>query len=168
MIRKIVWASCLVLAVAACNADKLPKDVMTPDALKPVLWDLFATGDLKLSDTSRATRMHLKDSVTAAFTYVLRIHNMTKDQFIHSFKYYEAHPDRQSILIDTLIAYNERQVKLYEKKQHKADSLRRSKTDTASMHKPRLATDTSILAKPVNAPGVPVHAPRPAKAVPAP
>jgi len=145
VIKKIILASGFVLGLAACTSNKLPKDVMTPDSLKSVMWELFAVGELKVTDTTAAVRLHLKDSATSAFDYVLRIHNMSKETFMHSFKYYEAHADKQMDLIDTLIAYNDRQTTFYQNRYEKADSIRKKKAADTTKVKPATAAKRDSL-----------------------
>lgn len=115
---------------------------MTPAEMKLVMWDMFVAGEVSMSDTTAAVRMHLKDSSTSNFDYVLRVHNLSKEDFLHSYKYYEAHPDVQSILIDSLVALNDRLVTSYERKYHYADSIRKKKTDTTTAAKPQPAKDS--------------------------
>ena len=108
---------------------------MKPTEIKGIVWDMMMAGELYISDTSSAVRLHLKDSSTAAFNYVLLIHNLSKQSFLHSFQYYQAHPDKQSELIDTLIAYNDKQQKIFEKQNKRKDTTNKSKpkSDTASI-----------------------------------
>ncbi|MFT4203990.1 MAG: DUF4296 domain-containing protein [Chitinophagaceae bacterium] len=141
--KKTILFAFMFLGMGACTSDKLPKDVMTPDELKSVLWDLFVAGEMRMSDTTTAVRLHLKDSATSSFNYVLQIHKLGKDAFMHSFKYYQRHPDQQNILIDTLIAYNDRQVKLYEKRILVKDSLNGKKPDTAKRVDPSAVEDAA-------------------------
>lgn len=144
MIKKILLASIVLLGIFSCNSNKIPKDVMDPNEMKTVLWDLLAAGELKMSDTSATVRMHLKDSTTALFSHVLKIHNMSKDTFMHSYKYYEAHPDKQYDLIDTLASYTDRQLKIDEACYHLEDSLHRAKADTT---KPKSLVTTPMRVK---------------------
>ncbi|WP_447640277.1 MULTISPECIES: DUF4296 domain-containing protein [Chitinophagaceae] len=127
MMRKCILVLGLTMVLGACHSDKIPSDVLTPAEMKPVMWDLFAAGELKISDTASAVRLHLMDSTTSLFSYVLRVHKLSQDTFLHSFKYYERNPDKQLILIDSLVDYNDRLVKLYEKKYHQEDSIRQKK-----------------------------------------
>ncbi|PZP49230.1 MAG: hypothetical protein DI598_08370 [Pseudopedobacter saltans] len=166
MIKRIIIVCGLISYLIGCKSDKIPSDVLTPSELKVVVWDLMAAGEVKMSDTSSVVRLHLKDSATAAFSYVLQLHKMSKETFLHSLKYYEAHPDKENELLDTLIAYNDRQVKLYEEKYKKSDSAKNKKatpidTIISSPPKPEKLSEKpdKDTAKPVEATPLPVPKP---------
>lgn len=137
----------LIFGMGACSSDKIPNDVMTINELKVVIWDLMVAGEVKVADTTAKVRLNLKDSATSAFNYVLHVHKLSKESFLHSFKYYESHPDKENELVDSLIAYNDRNLKVYEKRQNKIDSLK-NKTDSLNKKK-KEAKDTiaSVISK---------------------
>lgn len=99
----------------SCNSDKIPSSILSPEELEPVIWDLMAAGEMRISDTTKMTRLHIKDSTTASFQYVLQIHHLDKRTFFESYRYYEHHPEKQEVLIDSLIAFNERKIKALDK-----------------------------------------------------
>ena len=46
---------------------------------------------------------------TRAFQQVFDIYHITKEEFYKSYRYYEEHPDKNNILMDSLVAYGARQ-----------------------------------------------------------
>ncbi len=61
-----------------------------------------------------STMMYMKDSVTGTtktlnnLQQVLAIHKITKEAFYKSFHYYQAHPQYNKILFDSIAAYSAR------------------------------------------------------------
>jgi hypothetical protein len=52
------------------------------------------------------------------FQQVFAIHGITKDEFYKSYRYYEGHPDKNKILMDSVSAYATRQrLELYKRRQ---------------------------------------------------
>lgn len=68
------------------------------------------TDSTHFKDTSRKNKdtLNLKLLATQAFQQVFDVHHITKDQFYKSYKYYEQHPDKNNILMDSLAAYASR------------------------------------------------------------
>lgn len=91
---------------AACTSDsKIPNDVIGIDKMKLVMWDMIRAGELVHNN-------FWKDSVTIkttqSFQQVFSIHSISKDEFYKSYKYYEEHPDKNKILMDSITAYANR------------------------------------------------------------
>lgn len=94
---------------AACSSpNKIPDDVIGIDKMKLIVWDITRAGKL-------AEMQYSKDSVNRRlktkelYQQVFNIYNVSKDDFYKSYKYYESHPDKNKILMDSLTAYAGRQ-----------------------------------------------------------
>ena len=71
-------------------------------------------------DTSafKKDTVSLKLLSTQAFQQVFDLYHITKEEFYKSYRYYEEHPDKNNILMDSLSAYATRQrQELYKKMQ---------------------------------------------------
>ena len=104
--------------MAACTTQdkKIPKEILSVDKMKVVVWDLVQAGNyatiLKEKDTS------IKKINTAYMAQVLKLHNLKKADFFKSFDFYVAHPELNKQLFDSLNAYGQRQrANLYKKMQ---------------------------------------------------
>jgi len=73
---------------------------------------------VRITDTSgrKKDTTSLKLFATQAFQQVFNLHHITKEEFYKSYRYYEEHPDKNNILMDSLSAYAGRQrQELYKK-----------------------------------------------------
>lgn len=95
----------LLAQLAVGCKSKYPSDILNPEELKPVLFDVMVAAQLKQADTSQATRLHLKDSVTAEVKRVLQAHEIDDSLYFKSMAYYEAHPDYLKQLLDSTRSY---------------------------------------------------------------
>ena len=123
--------------VTACQSpNKIPDDIIGIDKMKFILWDMIHAGKLsqiqyensiykRRKDTTRIHKDSLrfrkdtlktnKDSfnlrlkTTDYFQQVFEIYHITKDEFYKSYRYYEEHPDKNKILMDSVSAYAARQ-----------------------------------------------------------
>jgi len=94
---------------------------------KPALKDSSLAKKNKRSDSTYRTQdtsalkkdtMSLKMLSTKAFQQVFDLYHITKEEFYKSYRYYEEHPDKNNILMDSLSAYSGRQrQELYKKMQ---------------------------------------------------
>ena len=92
---------------------------------KPALKDSLLAKKNKRSDSSsriqdtaalKKDTMSLKLLSTQAFQQVFDLYHITKEEFYKSYRYYEEHPDKNNILMDSLSAYANRQrQELYKK-----------------------------------------------------
>ena len=108
----------ICLFTACSSSDKvIPKDIIAVNKMKLIVWDMIRAGEL-------AKTQYLKDSgiikvkTLENFQQVFGIYGISKDEFYKSYSYYEKHPDKNKILMDSVIAYANRQrTELYKKMQ---------------------------------------------------
>jgi hypothetical protein len=61
------------------------------------------------SSSSKKDTLSYKLLATQAFQQVFDLYHITKEEFYKSYRYYEEHPDKNSILMDSLSAFAGRQ-----------------------------------------------------------
>lgn len=100
----------LLLLGFHCNspATKTPKDILSVNEMKVVLWDVLTAEQLTFIGFSRNRDSLQKAEITALQT-VFAIHKINKEAFYKSFEYYEAHPNQMKILIDSVTQYGSRE-----------------------------------------------------------
>jgi hypothetical protein len=84
----------------------MPTDIIGIEKMKFIVWDMERAGIL-------AEEEHRKDKDSITLTHakmelyqqVFNLYHITKDEFYQSFRYYEEHPDKHKILLDSLSAY---------------------------------------------------------------
>ncbi|MBC7650961.1 MAG: DUF4296 domain-containing protein [Deinococcales bacterium] len=92
----------------ACKKISYDKEILAINDMKTIVWDMTLADEwfnqISNSDSLRKTRninIQLYEQVFAS-------HNITKKNFYTSYQYYQLHPDKMKILIDSVSAYGER------------------------------------------------------------
>ncbi|HEY6976500.1 MAG TPA: DUF4296 domain-containing protein [Chitinophagaceae bacterium] len=99
----------LICLFAACRSpNKMPNDIIGIDKMKLIVWDMIRAGALSENKFGRYPDS-LKMKSIQMFQQVFAVHGITKDEFYKSYRYYEAHPDKNKILMDSVYAYANRQ-----------------------------------------------------------
>ncbi len=108
MIRIIFVLAGLVL-INSCNSkNKLPADVLKPDKMRAVLWDVIKadvfTAEFIKKDSSKNTaaeNLKLQQQIFA-------IHKISKADFYRSYDYYKTHTEIFKQVMDSMVARAER------------------------------------------------------------
>jgi hypothetical protein len=104
-----------IFAVACSSPNKIPDDIMGIDKMKPIVWDMLRAGALS-QNIHKTDSTVLRKETFENYQQVFKVYGITKDDFYKSYNYYLQHPDKNKILIDSVIAYAGRQrAELYKK-----------------------------------------------------
>ena len=118
---------CFALLLLSCGSgNDIPADIMGIDKMKPIVWDLLRAGSL--SDIQyRKDSAHFVQKSTELYQQVFRVYGITKEEFYKSYDYYKLHPDKNKILMDSVMAYaNHEREKLF--KSAPSDTLAKKPT----------------------------------------
>lgn len=93
----------------ACSNRRVPKNVLEPERMQAIIWDMiqageFLNGFVLFRDT-------LTNSVLESqrwYQKIYELHETNREEFMRSYKYYQAHPNQMRILFDSLALYQER------------------------------------------------------------
>jgi len=149
----LVCLSAIVLCVVSCtDKDKIPSGVLPQEKMEKVLWDMIQAE--RYRDTFvRDSANDLKKETFKLYAQVFEIHQISKDEFVKSYKFYMSRPDIARAMFDTLATRANRRRDEMNKPQPldtatahpKVDSL--AKKDSTS--KPAVDTTTKTV-KPVS------------------
>lgn len=156
----LVCLSAIVWCVISCtDKDKIPAGVLPKDKMEKVLWDMIQAERYRETFV-RDSAKDLKKETFTLYAQVFEIHQISKDEFVKSYKFYMSRPDIARTMFDSLATRaNRRRDELYSSArldtasaQHKADSLAGKKDTT------KAAIDTAkkinpALLKPLTPPG---------------
>ncbi|HEY8897133.1 MAG TPA: DUF4296 domain-containing protein [Niastella sp.] len=162
----LVCLSAIVWCVVSCtDKDKIPAGVLPKDKMEKVLWDMVQAERYRETFV-RDSALDLKKETFKLYAQVFEIHQITKDEFIKSYKFYMSRPDITRELFDSLATRaNRRREELYKPQpldtasaKPKIDSLAakdstKKKIDTAKAVKPasvQPATPPGKLQQPLN------------------
>lgn len=108
MSRRILLIVFIAGFLFACKSKQDNKTILPLNTMKLVLWDMLKADEWYNQTTIRDT-LHLR--INENFLYyeeVYKVHHIDKAQFYNSYKFYETHPDQLKILIDSVVAYGDR------------------------------------------------------------
>ena len=105
MMRWII-VGCLIAIFISCG--KNHNSILSVNEMKVVMWDMFNADNwynqIAIKDsTAPKTRKNI-----ALYQQVFQQTGVTREQFYTSYKYYQSHPDKMKVLLDSVEAYGER------------------------------------------------------------
>lgn len=100
--RKTAGVFLLSLLFACGQADRVPKDVLPKDKMRDILLDMNYAEvygrDPGVSDTVRIADSIREENVKRYYVQILQLHGISREEFQHSYKYYEYHPDKLELI----------------------------------------------------------------------
>jgi hypothetical protein len=100
MIRKLIP---LLIFAACSNKPEVPKNILPPEKMEAVSWDLVRADGLLSSTAAADTITPALDKRTQLYGEVLRIHGVTKETFRQSLQFYENRPDLLKIVFTKMV-----------------------------------------------------------------
>ena len=106
---RIVCYCFLLILLVSCSKNKFPDDVMQPEKMQAVFWDVLRA-DVLVTDYSKKsdTAKKLIHDNIALQKKIFQIHGITKEQFYTSFDFYSKNPDLMSVVLDSMVAMENR------------------------------------------------------------
>lgn len=95
--RKTAGVLLFSVLMACGQADKTPGDVIPPGKMRDILLDMnYAEvfGRDQGVDTARLADSVRELNVKKYYAQILQLHKVSKDEFMHSYRYYELHSDK--------------------------------------------------------------------------
>ncbi len=98
----------IAVVLFACKRKQAIPKTLPINTMKIVLWDILKADEWYTQTTIRDT-LHLRINENfLLYEEVYKVHHINKDIFYNSYKYYETHPDQFKVLIDSVVAYGDR------------------------------------------------------------
>jgi hypothetical protein len=94
--------------ITACNLPVFGGE-MSIDQMKTIMWDMMKADELNNLQSTKDTGFAGKKMNFAYYEQVFKLHQISREQFYRSLKYYESHPLQMKILIDSLDLYAARE-----------------------------------------------------------
>ena len=104
------------LFVACINKGKIPSDVLPREEMEKVMWDMIQADRFSSQFMERDSTLHknIKIENLKQYERVFELHKVTREEFVHSFKFYLSRPDINRVLFDTMAARaNRRRGEMY-------------------------------------------------------
>ncbi len=129
--KSLIFSIFLFLLIGC--SDKMPKDVLEPQAFQNIQWDLMRADEMVEFYRATDTNYPAEKKRLEYYNQILLLHQVSQQQLNKTIDYYTAHPVQLRKIIDSLEAMGQR--------------LQRQKSDTAPT--PRIIIDTTIINKAV-------------------
>ena len=122
----LLCLSVIVLGLISCtDKDKIPKGVLPKDKMESVLWDMLEAERYRTTFIKDSAK--IKAETFKLYAEVFAIHQITKDQFIKSYKFYMSRPDIARDMFDSLSTQaNRRREDMYKTKPQSTDTAHSS------------------------------------------
>ena len=107
--RFLIFFSCLFLL--ACNQNKVPKDVISQTKMESVFWD-YVQADIYVKDfvSLDSSKNPVKENALLQ-EEVFKKHDITREDFNKSYKYYATHEKLMTAILDSITAKQQRSPK---------------------------------------------------------
>lgn len=95
--RKTAGIFVLSLMLACGKADRTPSDVLPEDKMRDILLDMNyadVAGRDQIVDTAQVSDSVKEERVKVYYAQILQLHGVTRETFMRSYRFYEAHPNR--------------------------------------------------------------------------
>lgn len=107
--KLLLFTSFIICAAVACSdKNKIPRSLLQPEKIIPVMWDLTRAETFWETRRYRDSTL-TQDSLYKLYARVFTLHKVSKDHFYKSFTWYQQHPDVNKVLMDSLNNMAQRQ-----------------------------------------------------------
>lgn len=122
--------------MSCSDKNKVPSDVLSQEDMGKVMWDMIQADRFSLQYLTRDTSLNIKTENFKLYEQVFQVHKITREEFIHSYKFYLSRPDLNKVIFDTLAVRGERRrseiYKIDSTEKKLADSLTKKIGDTTA------------------------------------
>ncbi|NII27112.1 DUF4296 domain-containing protein [Pseudoflavitalea sp. X16] len=115
LLPRIAGCLLIVLLAACTNKNKVPSDVLPREKMEKVMWDMIQADRFSSQFLEKdSAKLNVKTETFKLYEKVFLLHKITRDEFVHSFKFYLSRPDINRELFDSLSAHaNNRRAEMY-------------------------------------------------------
>ena len=96
------FAFLLLVFFLSCSGNDIPKDVMPPEKMQAILYDVILADELADFSSIQDSTYRNLEKRTVLYDSILQIHNITKQAFQKSFEFYQQRPDLLRTILDSL------------------------------------------------------------------
>ena len=109
--RHFILVSFLSFCIACSNKESLPKDIIQPQAMQKIVWDMLQADEVALQNKLKDTTLTLKAESFKLYDQVFAIHKTSRDQFYQSYKHYQRNPNLYKALMEGIKSIAEKERK---------------------------------------------------------
>ena len=106
MTRKFICL--LFISIIGFSCGKSHNSVLSIDEMKPIIWDMLNADNWYMQTSIMDTSFQNKRKNIIFYDKIFKQYDITKEQFYKSYSYYELHPVKMKILLDSVESYGTR------------------------------------------------------------
>ncbi|MBA2498769.1 MAG: DUF4296 domain-containing protein [Chitinophagaceae bacterium] len=91
-----------LIFICACKDSNPPEEILSPEKMQIVLWDMIRADEFLVSYVLRDTSLNRKMESLKMYEKVFELHEISKVTFERSLKYYEQNPKILKPIMDSL------------------------------------------------------------------
>jgi hypothetical protein len=104
MMMKCKWLILLVVIVAGCtNKSKIPSGILGKEKMEKVLWDMVLADRFAAQFIVKdSAKINATDSTFKLYSVVFSMNDISREDFVKSYKFYLTRPDLSKVIFDTI------------------------------------------------------------------
>jgi hypothetical protein len=103
--RGIFCLIVFLVLIGCSDKPSPPSDLIPGKKMQNLMWDMVQADRFASTYILRdSLRLNVKDETFKVYDQVFQLHNVTKDQFVKSYKYYLSRPDLGKEIFDSVAA----------------------------------------------------------------
>ena len=107
--RILIFIAAWIWGLASCSNRQVPDDVLEPEKMEAVVWDMIQTGEfLNGFVLFRDTFYNNVQESRRWYDKVYELHQISQEDFIRSYEYYKNHPKLMKRVFDSLAVYEDK------------------------------------------------------------
>lgn len=100
---RAVLLGLLLISIVSCNnKQELPKDVLSKEKMRTVMWDILRADEWIVYEQSKDSLFNHSKRSLELYQKVFQVNGITATQFKKSFQYYQSRPDLLKPIFDSL------------------------------------------------------------------
>ena len=106
---RITYLIAILLFFYACTNKHVSPRILSEPEMQKVMWDIMLVEEYANIKTARDSIKNIDNDRLNLYLKVFQLHNISKEDFKASFKYYSSKPNLMKIVFDSLSARGERE-----------------------------------------------------------
>lgn len=98
----------LCMILCGCSSNREANDPLPREEMKKVIFDLLRADEIVNNSAVKDTSLNRDSLATQLYEQVFSIHKIDRKRFYKSYRYYQAHPDENKVLFDSLNSWGNR------------------------------------------------------------
>jgi hypothetical protein len=107
MIKRFFFLIIPVIIVSCYSVEKKPADIIKPDKMKEILWDVMRAQTLAQETSLKDSGISLPVEINQLSKEIFKMHKVDSSRFVKSYNWYVKHPEALKVIFDSL--YNQKQ-----------------------------------------------------------